>query len=102
LLHQGINPVGQPVEDLDSVKLGEGIGQFLSGSGVVQSRECIVAKCESQSPLKHLLGQPGVAVDIHLDCEREPGRQADVDQIQLGIEEVKVRHTLLSACVVDP
>ena len=45
------------------------------------------------------LGQPGVAVDVDLDGEREPGRQADVDQAQLGIEEVEVQDALLPARV---
>ena len=49
--------------------------------------------------LEHLLGQPGVAVDVDLDGEREPGRQPDVDQAQVGIEEVEVEHALLPACV---
>ena len=48
---------------------------------------------------EHLLCQPGVAVDVDLDGEREPGRQPDVDQAQLGIEEVEVEHALRSACV---
>ena len=48
---------------------------------------------------EHLLSQPGVAVDVDLDGEREPSRQPDVDQAQVGIEEVEVEHALRPACV---
>ena len=51
---------------------------------------------EAQLLLHHLLGQPFVAVDVDLDGERQPGLQADVDQAELGIEEVVVEHPLLS------
>jgi hypothetical protein len=36
-----------------------------------------------------------VAVDVDLDGERQPGLQADVDQAELGIEEVVIEHPLL-------
>src|SRR4029079_354120 len=52
-----------------------------------------------RTPLEHLLFQPGVAVDVDLDGEREPSRQAAVDQAQDGIEEVKVQDALLAALV---
>ena len=50
---------------------------------------------EAQFLLHHLLGQPFVAVDVDLDGERQPGLQADVDQAELGIEEVVVEDPLL-------
>ena len=85
----------QAIEDLGPVEVGERIGQLLRGFGVVQGREGVVLEVEPQPSLEHLLGQPGVAVDVDLDREREPGRQADVDQAQLGIEEVEVQDALL-------
>jgi hypothetical protein len=51
---------------------------------------------EAQLLLHHLLGQPFVAIDVDLDSEREPGLQADVDQAELGIEEVVIEDPLLS------
>jgi len=39
-----------------------------------------------------LSGQPLVAVDIDLKGQGEPGRQADVQQTKLGIEEVEIEH----------
>ena len=50
---------------------------------------------EAELLLHHLLSQPFVAVDIDLDGERQPGLQANVDQSELGIEEVIVKHALL-------
>ena len=38
-------------------------------------------------------------MDIDLDAEGEPSCQPDVDQAQVGIEEVEVEHALRPACV---
>ena len=65
--------------------------------GVVELGERVVLLHEAQLLLHHLLGQPFVAIDVDLDGEREPGLQADVDQAELGIEEVVVEDPLLPA-----
>src|SRR5579883_2606681 len=95
LEHQRVDPASQASEDLGPLQLGERIGQFLRGFGVVQGGEGIVLEVEPQPPFEHLPGQGGVAIDVDLDREREPGRQADVDQAQLRVEEVGVQDALL-------
>ena len=84
------------VEDFRPVELGEAVGDALGLVGVVELGERVVLLHEAQFLLHHLLGQPFVAVDVDLDGERQPGLQADVDQAELGIEEVVVEHPLLS------
>ena len=46
---------------------------------------------EAQASLEQLPFQVGMTVDVDLDGKREPGLQSDVDQAQLGIEEMKVK-----------
>ena len=72
------------------------VGEALGLDGVVELGERVVLLHEAQLLLHHLLGQPFVAVDVDLDGERQPGLQADVDQTELGIEEIVVEDALLS------
>src|SRR6516165_1371779 len=96
-----IDLANQAVEDLGPVLIGERIGQLLSGLGIVQGREGVVLQVKTQPSLEHLLFQPGVTIDVDLDGQREPSRQADVDQPQLGIEKVEVQDALLAALVAQ-
>src|SRR5262249_61353374 len=41
-------------------------------------------------------GEPGVAVEVDLDGEREPGLQADVEEAELAVEEVEVEEEALA------
>ena len=70
--YQGIDLPHQAIEDLAPVLVDERIGQFLSRLGVVEGREGVVLLGEPQLVFEHLLSQPGVAVDVDLDGEREP------------------------------
>ena len=63
--------------------------------GVVELCERVVLLHEAQFLLHHLLGEPFVAIDVDLDSERQPGLQANVDQAELGIEEVVIEDPLL-------
>src|SRR5512135_203610 len=83
------------VEDSRPFELGEAVGQALGLGGVVELCERVVLLHEAEFLLHHLMGQPFVAVDVDLDGERQPGLQADVDQAELGIEEVVIEHSLL-------
>ena len=92
---QGIDLPCPAVEDFRPVELGEAVGDALCLVGVVELSERVVLLHEAQLLLHHLLGQPFVAIDVDLDGERQPGLQADVDQAELGIEEVVIEDPLL-------
>ena len=83
------------IEDFRPVELGEAVGQALGLDRVVELGERVVLLHEAQLLLHHLLGQPFVAIDVDLDGERQPGLQANVDQAELGIEEVVIEDPLL-------
>src|SRR5512135_3112503 len=85
------------VEDSRPFELGEAVGQALGLGGVVELCERVVLLHEAEFLLDHLLGQPFEAVDVDLDGERQPGLQADVDQAELGIEEVYQHRTSSSS-----
>ena len=83
------------IQDFGPVELGEAVGQALGLDRVVELGERVVLLYEAQFFLHHLLGEPFVAIDIDLDGERQPGLQTNVDQAELGIEEVVVKDPLL-------
>src|SRR5438270_2917427 len=68
------------------------VGNLLCLGGVAQDQKSVVAALVAEVLAVELSGQPLVAVDIDLKGQGEPGRQADVQQTKLGIEEVEIEH----------
>ena len=88
--------MGIAIEDHGPAELGEAVGLALGLGGIVELREGVVLQHEAQTQAGQLLGQPIVTVDIDLQCERQPGLQADVNQAELRIEKVVIEHALLA------
>lgn len=61
---------------------------------VVELREGVVGLNEAEAALLHLPGEPVVTIDVDLRGEREEALQTDVDQAELGIDEIEVEDTL--------
>lgn len=70
------------------VKAGELIGQALSLFRTGDFDKGIIELLEGHISAAHLDGEPVMAVDGNLDDEREPGLDADVDEAEVGMEEV--------------
>jgi len=68
----------------------ERIGQLLRLAGIGDEGEGVVEHVEGNARLAQLAGQPGVAVEVDLQPERCPGRNADVTEPDLLIDEVEV------------
>ena len=66
------------------------IGQGLRPLPVVDAHKSVVGKREADPCGGELAGQPAVPVAIELQAERTPGRDAQIDQAQLGVDEVEV------------
>src|SRR5262249_47434310 len=81
-------------QDLDPVQTPEAVGQGLGPYGVVQLREGVVVLHEADAVPVELACQPVVAVGVGLEGEGDPGLQAQVDQAELGVEEVEVEDAL--------
>src|SRR5208337_4800962 len=64
---------------------------------LVQLGEGVVVLAKAELALSKLAGQPVVAVDVDLDCEREPGLQAEMNQTAIGIEEIIVQYAMRPA-----
>ena len=50
----------------------------------------VVGKGETDAGVGELAGQPAMPIAIELQTERAPGRHAQIDQAQLGVDEVEV------------
>ena len=66
------------------------ISQGLRARPVVDADKGVVGKGEADPGGGELAGQPAMAVAIELQAERTPGRDAQIDQAQLGVDEVEV------------
>src|SRR5215813_5714992 len=66
------------------------IGQGLRPLPVVDAHKGVVGKREADPGSGELAGEPAVPVAIELQAERTPGRDAQIDQAQLGVDEVEV------------
>ena len=94
----GQQRIDQPcitLEDLGPIELGETIGLALHLGRIVELGESVVLEHEAQAQTSHLLREPIVAVDVDLEGIGCPGLQADVNEAQLWIEEIVVKHALL-------
>ncbi len=56
--------------------------------------ESVVLLDEADAGLLQLPGQPVVTIDVGLEGEREPGLQAEVEEAEVQIEEIKVHDPL--------
>src|SRR4029077_1139946 len=57
---------------------------------VVDAQKGVVGKLEADPGGGELAGQPAMSVAIELQAERTPSRDAQIDQAQLGVDEVEV------------
>ena len=73
VVQQRIDLPCPPIEDPRPIEAREAVSEALSLSGVVELGECVVLLHKAQFLLRHLLGEPFVAIDIDLDSERQPG-----------------------------
>src|SRR5215813_11418488 len=81
---------GIAIEDLMQDGGRELIGQGLRPLPVVDAHKGVVGKREADPGSGELAGEPAVPVAIELQAERTPGRDAQIDQAQLGVDEVEV------------
>ncbi len=82
--------LGTAVEDAMQVIGREVIGKGLCALPVVDVQEGVVGKGKTDPGGGELAGQPAMAVAIELQAERTPSRHPQIDQAQLGIDEVEV------------
>ena len=66
------------------------VGQGLRPLPVVDAQKGVVGKLEADPGGGELAGQPAMSVAIELQAERTPSRDAQIDQAQLGVDEVEV------------
>ena len=66
----------------------QAVGEVLRALPVVDVQEGVVGKGETDPSCGQLAGQPAMAVAIELEAERTPCRHAQIDQTQLGADEV--------------
>src|SRR5207248_147529 len=78
------------VEDAMQVVGREGVGEGLRALPVVDAQKGVVGKDETDAGGGELAGQPAMPIAIELQTERAPGRHAQIDQAQLGVDEVEV------------
>ena len=90
------------IQDFRPVELGKAVGEALGLDRIVELDKRVVLLHEAQFFLRHLLGKPFVAIDVELDDERQPGLQTNVDQSELGIEEVIIKDPLLPKSTDEP
>lgn len=93
-LQERIDDRGPAVEKADPRKVGKAVGKPLRFRRIVDAREGVVVLDESHPPSGRLSRQPGVAVDVHLHREREPGLNADVHEPEVTVEVVEVENPL--------
>ena len=82
--------LGIVIEDAMQVVGREGVGEGLRALPVVDAQKGIVGKGETDAGGSELAGQPAMPIAIELQTERAPGRHAQIDQAQLGVDEVEV------------
>ena len=82
--------LGIVIEDAMQVVGREGVGEGLRALPVVDAQKGVVGKGETDAGGGELASQPAMAIAIELQTERAPGRHAQIDQTQLGINEVEV------------
>ena len=68
----------------------EFIGELLPLFRVGDRDEGVVEHLEGNIGLEQLAGQPGMAIEVDLQPERRPGRNAHVAQPELLVDEVEV------------
>ena len=68
----------------------EAIGEGLLARPVADVQEGVLVKGETDPGGGELAGRPAVPVAIELEAERAPSRHPQIDQTQLGIDEVEV------------
>ncbi len=82
--------LGVAIEDATQHVGREAIGQGLSALPVVDAQEGVIGKGETDPGGGELAGQPAMPVTIELEAEWTPCRHAQIDQAQLGVDEVEV------------
>src|SRR6202030_3762551 len=82
--------LGIVIEDAMQVVGREGVGEGLRALPVVDAQKGVVGKGETDAGGGELAGQPAMPIAIELQTERAPGRHAQIDQAQLGVDEVEV------------
>ncbi len=68
----------------------EAIGEGLRPLPVIDAQKGVVGKGEADPSGGKLAGQPAMPVAIELEAERAPGWHPQIDQAQLGVDEVEV------------
>jgi hypothetical protein len=68
----------------------EGVSEGLRALPVVDAQKGVVGKGETDAGGGELAGQPAMPIAIELQTERAPGRHAQIDQAQLGVDEVEI------------
>ena len=81
--------LGIVIEDAMQVVGREGVGEGLRALPVVNAQKGVVGKGETDTGGGELAGQPAMSIAIELQTERAPGRHAQIDQAQLGVDEVE-------------
>ena len=79
----------------------EGVGHGLGTRPIVDPHEGVVGHGVADAVGGQLAGQPVVAVAVELQAERRPGRDAQIDQAQLGIHEIEIVVQALAAVRPD-
>src|SRR5499427_8607572 len=81
---------GIAVEDLMQSDGREVVGQCLRPLPVVDAQKGVVGQLEADAGGGELASQPAMSVAIELETERTPGGNAQIDQAQVGVDEVEV------------
>jgi len=88
---QRIDPAGERFEQAGEVFLvGEMIGKTLGARAIVDVHKGVFDLRVADAVLRHLAGQPFVAVDVDLDRERKPGLDAHVHETELAVDVVEI------------
>lgn len=95
-VHEGIDASGEGLQDSGPVLAGHVAGKALGLGQVVDPREGVIQPVILDGMAVHLLGEPGMAVEIDLDGKGHPALQADMHQSELAIEEVEVEEATLA------
>jgi len=82
--------LGITIEDAMPLCGRELIGQRLRPLPVVDAHKGIVGKRKADPGGGEFSGQPAMSVAIELQAEWTPGRHAQIDQAELGVDEVEV------------
>src|SRR5262250_1953225 len=82
--------LGITIEDAMEVVGREAVGEGLRPGPVVDAQEDVVGKGEADPGGGELPGQPAMAIAVELEAKRTPGWYTQIDQAQLGVDEVEV------------